>query len=346
MTARSSGQHVSQNVHQHPHQHSHTHATATAATVQLSQSFSVVDAFDENDPPVYNNSSMSSLSDISSATSAVSRRSKWMSRHNRQLCFHCCRLNANRSTDAAAAAAAGTATVAATIPKRRFSAPLSPPPVALLLQQQQQSTPTTGGSVSNSSSDFSDAADRIGESILRHVQRMANPVWSKQSKMALLELKQKHGAAYQDVCLYAEVCRALAANTYRLQARRFLQELFLDLRFDAFGQRAADTFARHEDELLQRVAAETNLSAADNTVAMTTATAANVGYSGSADRQQQRSTSGSFEMRNASTVPNDQQHVYATVKTLRHSLLPSVTEASVENLADSLGNKSRHMSIG
>lgn len=172
---------------------------------------------------------------------------------------------------------------------------------------------------------------------------MANPVWSKQSKMALLELKQKHGAAYQDVCLYAEVCRALAANTYRLQARRFLQELFLDLRFDAFGQRAADTFARYEEELLQRVAAETSLSAAVNTDAMT---AANVGCSGSADRQQQRSTSCSLEMRNASTVPNDQQHVYATVKTLRHSLLPSVTEASVENLADSLGNNSRHMSIG
>ncbi|XP_058831401.1 rapamycin-insensitive companion of mTOR [Topomyia yanbarensis] len=86
----------------------------------------------------------------------------------------------------------------------------------------------------SSENSFSDDGDRIRASILLHVQRMANPVWSKQSRMQLLDLKQKHASAFQDVCLYSEVCHQLGRNTYRLGSRRFLQELFLDLDFDSF----------------------------------------------------------------------------------------------------------------
>ncbi|XP_058444874.1 rapamycin-insensitive companion of mTOR [Malaya genurostris] len=86
----------------------------------------------------------------------------------------------------------------------------------------------------SSENSFYDDGDRIRASILLHVQRMANPVWSKQSRAQLLDLKQKHGSAFQDVCLYSEVCQQLARNTYRLASRRFLQELFLDLDFDSF----------------------------------------------------------------------------------------------------------------
>jgi len=39
--------------------------------------------------------------------------------------------------------------------------------------------------------------DRLTASILYNVQRLANPVSAKQSKMALLELKQKHPHAFQ-----------------------------------------------------------------------------------------------------------------------------------------------------
>lgn len=40
----------------------------------------------------------------------------------------------------------------------------------------------------------------------------------------------------QDVCIYSEVAARLANNTYRIQARRFLQELFLDSPFEAVSK--------------------------------------------------------------------------------------------------------------
>ncbi|XP_063227632.1 rapamycin-insensitive companion of mTOR [Bacillus rossius redtenbacheri] len=69
--------------------------------------------------------------------------------------------------------------------------------------------------------------------ILRHISRMSNPVWCKQSKQALLQLKQQNPSAFQDVCLYSEVCHRMGSSTYRLVARKFIQELFLDLTFDS-----------------------------------------------------------------------------------------------------------------
>uniref|UniRef100_A0A182S799 Uncharacterized protein n=1 Tax=Anopheles maculatus TaxID=74869 RepID=A0A182S799_9DIPT len=81
--------------------------------------------------------------------------------------------------------------------------------------------------------------ETIANNVLRHVQRMANPVWSKQSRSVLLDIKQSHPAAFQDVCLYSEVCRMLGSNTYRLGSRRFLQELFLDLDFLGSGKPTA-----------------------------------------------------------------------------------------------------------
>ncbi|EAA04894.6 AGAP001035-PA [Anopheles gambiae str. PEST] len=89
-----------------------------------------------------------------------------------------------------------------------------------------------------------DAIDRppldetIANNVLRHVQRMANPVWSKQSRSVLLDLKQSHPTAFQNVCLYSEVCQLLGCNTYRLGSRRFLQELFLDLDFLGTGNQS------------------------------------------------------------------------------------------------------------
>lgn len=301
-------------INQQQQQHHHHQPPLLSAQVQLSQSFNVVNAFGDDEsaePNTNNNSSLSSLSDISSATSAASRRSKWMSKHNRHQCFHCCgRLDAN-------------VTIASVPKQRRYSTPLSPtPPPA-----RSSSADLTSGS-----SEFSDAADRISDAILRHVQRMANPVWSKQSKMALLELKQKHGSAYQDVCLYTEVCRALSANTYRLPARRFLQELFLDLRFDGFASRAADAFARCEPDVLRRVAA-LDLVDEQEQAAKRTVTASHEAVK-----------MDSYDDPEPNPIGQQQQnseHIYAAVKTLRHSQLPSVTEASVENLAESLGNKSR-----
>jgi rapamycin-insensitive companion of mTOR len=51
--------------------------------------------------------------------------------------------------------------------------------------------------------------------------------------MFFARLKQQYPLVFQDVCLYSEVSHRMGSATYRLSARRFLQELFLDLQFDA-----------------------------------------------------------------------------------------------------------------
>ncbi|XP_066994227.2 rapamycin-insensitive companion of mTOR [Anabrus simplex] len=109
---------------------------------------------------------------------------------------------------------------------------------------------TPGGSVESSnsldmgSSQQDDAAAPskalIRREILKHVSRMSNPVWNKVSKQALLQLKQKHASIFQDVCLYSAVCHRMDSSTYRLVARRFIQELFLDLNFDVLYEEPAN----------------------------------------------------------------------------------------------------------
>ncbi|XP_076278672.1 rapamycin-insensitive companion of Tor isoform X2 [Lasioglossum baleicum] len=69
--------------------------------------------------------------------------------------------------------------------------------------------------------------------ILRHAQRLANPLWYRHSLQALLRLRQLHSEKFQDTCLFSDVATRLGSGTYRMPARRFLQELFLDSTFDA-----------------------------------------------------------------------------------------------------------------
>lgn len=45
-------------------------------------------------------------------------------------------------------------------------------------------------------------------------------------------LKQRFPWAFHDVCLFSDVCHILASYGYRLRARRFLHELFMDSPFD------------------------------------------------------------------------------------------------------------------
>lgn len=84
--------------------------------------------------------------------------------------------------------------------------------------------------------------------ILVNVQRCANPVLMKQAKMNLLELKQKHGEYFQDLCLYSEVLKAIGRNTYRQTSRRFLQELFLDIDFEVLLRELMDALRVEERE--------------------------------------------------------------------------------------------------
>ncbi|KAG5679301.1 hypothetical protein PVAND_008879 [Polypedilum vanderplanki] len=77
--------------------------------------------------------------------------------------------------------------------------------------------------------------DRISNIILRNFQKMANPIMFKTCRKILMELKQKYPQSFQDICLYSEVCKFMGSCNYRMTVRRFIQEIFLDLNYDAFN---------------------------------------------------------------------------------------------------------------
>jgi rapamycin-insensitive companion of mTOR len=76
--------------------------------------------------------------------------------------------------------------------------------------------------------------DKISNTILRNVRKMANPIMYKSCRKILIELKQKYPQSFQDLCLYSEICKYMAQCSYRVNTRRFIQEIFLDLKFDIF----------------------------------------------------------------------------------------------------------------
>lgn len=74
--------------------------------------------------------------------------------------------------------------------------------------------------------------DRISNTILRNVMKMANPIMYKACRKILMELKQKFPQSFQDICLYSEVCKHMSQCSYRMNVRRFIQEIFLDLNYE------------------------------------------------------------------------------------------------------------------
>nr|XP_033338467.1 rapamycin-insensitive companion of mTOR isoform X1 [Megalopta genalis]XP_033338468.1 rapamycin-insensitive companion of mTOR isoform X1 [Megalopta genalis] len=85
----------------------------------------------------------------------------------------------------------------------------------------------------NHKDSISDQDAKLQRIILRHAQRLANPLWYRHSQQTLLRLRQLHSETFQDTCLFSDVATRLGSGTYRMPARRFLQELFLDTTFDA-----------------------------------------------------------------------------------------------------------------
>ncbi|CAG0918553.1 unnamed protein product, partial [Notodromas monacha] len=74
----------------------------------------------------------------------------------------------------------------------------------------------------------------VRKEILRIVGNMSSSVGLKTAERELLMLKQKYTALLKDPCLYSEVAALLGESCFRLQTRRFLQELFLDVDFTTF----------------------------------------------------------------------------------------------------------------
>ncbi|XP_065337651.1 rapamycin-insensitive companion of mTOR isoform X2 [Cloeon dipterum] len=72
----------------------------------------------------------------------------------------------------------------------------------------------------------------VKNEILKHAERLSNPIWFKSSKTALLQLKQRCPQVFQDLCLYSDICSLLETSSYRLSARKSVQELFYDCSFE------------------------------------------------------------------------------------------------------------------
>lgn len=243
-------------------------------------------------------SCVSSMSDIS----INSKRMKWVGKHSRQSCLHCCRSRVNRLHP-------------------RTDSDMN---ILKIKSVHSSSIQLSDVSFNSPESVFSEESmpDRITANILRHVQRMSNPVWSKQSKMALLELKQKHPGSFQDICLYSEVCKSLGRCTYRMNARRFLQELFLDLDFDGFFNEASEIIARKDS--MDSVVDEIDGASVRDIAFDATATTSN---------DNTPSTS--------SATLQYQPAIHLIKAHLKSPPLESVYEASAENLSESFGSKSK-----
>lgn len=72
--------------------------------------------------------------------------------------------------------------------------------------------------------------EQIRRDVLKYVTNLSGSVSYRPAENSLLNMKRKFGSVFQfDLELYAEVCHQLAKYNFRLHARRFLQELFLDI---------------------------------------------------------------------------------------------------------------------
>lgn len=292
----------------------------------------------------FDESSGSSLSDLSSTTS---KRPKWTgNRHNQHQCLLCCRklssslsfakdnsmlfrsIRANGSDGVDVLDSASSISVIQRLQKKNH---LNPLPIA--------SDIALNSPESLMSDDLRN--EKINLTILKYVQRISNPVWVKQSKMALYKIKQRHPQYFQDVCFYSEVCKALSANSYSLNARRFLQELFLDVDYSLFHHEAIDIIntKKEADEISNSSSGDIvdkSSSAVNTSTASVDVTDSSV-QSASADSLIDK------EPNNISMSPTIVPISNHTVKAhmVKSPPLASVYETSRENLCDSLGTSSK-----
>lgn len=279
--------------------------------------------------------SVSSLSDISSTTSKRSKINA--TKHNRSTCLLCCRntqTTINRFNSTNTVPSIGVAVNSSDVDLSGSS--------NALITTPNKKCPENGNldtTYNSSESHLSDENynEKIQETILRHVQRMANPVWSKQSKLAMFKIKQKHPHFFQNICLYSDVCVALSQNTYRFSSRKFLQEIFTDVDYTSFYTDAVDIILRKKTQLDTKCE-EINYEM-DTVDGVTSTKASNASATSSPKTDDLVE-----KVRSLPQIPsvNIMPHQIKT-HLLRSPPLASVYETSRENLSDSLGTN--HKSI-
>ena len=297
---------------------------------------------------------ISSLSDVSS----VSKRSKWIgSKHGRNNCLHCCRLRKPQRfqnqthLDSGPVDFSSTSTLCemyanSTLSRKGVSVGAGGSTNKLLLhqnqqvlQQQQQQQQFNTSTIQLSELQFhspesilseESIPDKLTANILYNVQRLANPVSAKQSKLALLELKNKHTNSFKDICLYSEVCRTLGRNCYRIKSRRFLQELFQDVDFDSFYNEPQEIISKKEKDTFKSIEIKEKVCGADNLSLLKE----RMKRDSPCNRLDSNVSSSKIESIQAvATTSNNVIIGPQTLKThIKSQLLASVCEASCENL--------------
>ncbi|XP_076440459.1 rapamycin-insensitive companion of mTOR-like isoform X2 [Babylonia areolata] len=97
------------------------------------------------------------------------------------------------------------------------------------------SSATPGSQTSSTSSDS--ASKKLTEDsvegrrlirmeILRLIINLSSSVGLKGSEQGLLSLKQRFPSTFKDLCFFSEICSLMSSLAFRLNARRFIQELF------------------------------------------------------------------------------------------------------------------------
>lgn len=267
---------------------------------------------------------VSSMSDVST----TSKRWRMVSKHDRNECLYCARQRGSRMNCSCISSDLNIS--ASTSRKKSY---------------QSQLMATLDVSYNSPESVFSEesvGADRVSGQILRHIQKLANPVWSKQSKQALLELKNKQPHAFQDICLYSEVCKALGSNTYRPGARRFIQEIFYDLDFDCFFIDSNEILTRKEllsDETLEII--ETSESAASFSGELNVITMSKTSSQATVAEKSNNNNNSSIFNVCPSAVFNPGTNVKTHLMHFKSPALASVCEASAENLLTESVNSKR-----
>lgn len=276
--------------------------------------------------------SVSSLSDISSTTS---KRSKLNGvRHNKNACLLCCRATQaiNRINSASVVSNAGIVSNSSDVELSGGSSnALTATP-----NRKPSELANLYTTFNSSESHLSDEnnCEKTQENILRHVQRMANPVWSKQSKMALYKIKQKNPQDFRSICLYSDVCVALSQNTYRFSSRRFLQEIFADVDYSSFYTDAFEIVGKKKELMESR----DNHNEESSEVDTVDCVAKNDGQTSSAKSSPLSEKVRTMNYTNPIPSSTMMSHPIKT-HLLKSPPLASVYETSRENLSDSLGGQ-------
>ena len=78
--------------------------------------------------------------------------------------------------------------------------------------------------------------------VMRLIVNLGSSLGLRSYEDGLLSLKQKFPKCFQNICFYSEVCHLLSSYSYRLNARRFIQDLFDELDCSTLMQGPHQTF--------------------------------------------------------------------------------------------------------